>query len=100
MTVIATATLDANSLGANGAEITMTIETLISLYLIGDTGDQINRRATLEYTADGTNWFADPHSLNGNGNILTNQVVATKARACICAVEGAASTVKVILIAR
>tara|TARA_R110000851_G_scaffold212558_1_gene365202 strand:+ start:313 stop:606 length:294 start_codon:yes stop_codon:yes gene_type:complete len=97
---MATATLNANSLGVNGAEITLTTETLISLYVIDATGTHRNRRVTIEYSGDGTNWFPDPHSLNGHGSVLTVQVVATKARACIIAVEGSESTVNVVLIAR
>lgn len=97
---MATGTLDANVLGAYGAEITLTTETLITLYVINKTGDNKNRRVTIEYTGDNTNWFPDPHSLNGHGNAMTTQVVATKARACICSAEGAPSTVDVILIAR
>ena len=97
---MATATLDTNSLGANGAEITLTAETLITLYVEEKTGSHNAHRVTIEYSPDGTLWVPTQHSLNGHGNFMTEQVVAARARACVCTVEGAASTVDVHLIAR
>ena len=97
---MATATIDSNTEGATGAEITLTTETLITLYVIDATGTHLNRRVSIEYTGDNTNWFADPHSLNGHGSVLTSQIVATKARVVIVEAEGATSTINVVLIAR
>ena len=96
-----TKSINANSMGANGAEITVTGETVFTLYVIEQAGSHDNHRVTIQYSPDnGVNWLTSPHSLNGHGDYMTETVAATKARACVCVAEGSASTVDVILIAR
>ena len=96
-----TATLDTNSLGASGAELTLTTETFVSLYAVPATGSHKNHRITLEFSPDsGTTWVAVSDSVNGTANSISLSIVATKVRACVCEAEGVASTTVVHILAR
>ena len=100
MTVSASATLDANIQGANGAEITLTTETMLTLFVMENSGSHDLRRVTIEFSPDGTNWFKSSYSINGHGNMMNEERVAERARVCVCKAEGAPSTVDVFLLAR
>ena len=100
MAVTSKATIDTNTLGATGAELELTTETLITLYVIEKTGTHELHRVAIEYSPDGVNWFASQHSLNGHGHFMTEQVIATNVRACVCRAEGSVSTAEVVLLAR
>ena len=49
---MATAVLNTNSLGATGAEITITTETIVSLYVVDKTGAHNNHLVVLEASPD------------------------------------------------
>jgi hypothetical protein len=94
-------TLNTNVLGNNAGELTLTTETIITLYVVPLTGDHRNHRVTLEFTPDnGTTWIAVGDSVNGTANSITCEIVANKVRACVCEVEGTASTIQAHILAR
>lgn len=95
-----TATLDTNSLDATGAEVTLTTETLITLYVVAKTGVNHNHCVILQASPDsGTTWVPIPPPVLGIG-VLTVEVAATKVRAKVLKAEGATSTVTVHILAR
>jgi len=96
-----TATLDTNVLGASAAQLALTTETTVTLYVVPGAGDHENHRVTLEFSPDsGTTWIASRETVNGQPNTMTVDVVATDVRACVCEAEGTASTSTVHILAR
>jgi len=94
------ATLDTNDLGAVTTHLAATTETLFTLYVYPLTGTHDNFRVGLEMSPDnGTNWTKVPEVIRGLG-CFTVSHVATRVRAVVVDVEGATSTVTVILLAR
>lgn len=75
MSIKASATLDANKENASGAEISLTDETIITLYVVHKAGAHSLHRVTIEYTPDGVNWFRSPRSINGHDLFMTEQVL-------------------------
>ena len=96
---MATATLNSNTLNATGATITITTETLISLYVFNATGAHSNRHIGLEVSPDGTNWILASGTIKGE-RTLTYNCIAQKARVIVTEAEGATSTVNVHLLAK
>lgn len=98
---MATATLDTNILGATAASMTLTTEKTVTLYVEPLSGTHYNHRVTLEFSPDsGITWIAVSDSVNGTANSITVDIVATNVRACVCEVEGEASTITVHILAR
>ena len=96
----ATATLDTNPSEATGAELALTTETVISLYVISKTGASLNHCVIIQASPDsGVTWIDIPPPLVGVG-VLTQTVAATNVRAKVKKIENATSTVTVHLIAR
>ena len=93
------ASLDTNIKGATAAEISLTSETLVSLYLFSKSGAKGAYRVGMEFSPDGVVWVDSPDVLVGPG-VITIAVVAVKARAKVFESQGAASTVTVLLLAR
>lgn len=96
---MATAVLDTNVLNANGAEVTITTQTLVTLYVNGKTGTHANHKVMLEVSPDsGTTWVGTRATVEGEGCVSLT-AVCTKVRAKVTRVEGATSTVDVWVLA-
>ena len=97
---MATATLNTNSLGVTGAELTITTESLITLFVAAKTGSHNNHRVMLQVSPDaGTTWLNSPHSILGAGCYVVS-LACTKVRAKVVEIEGATSTVDVWILAK
>ncbi len=95
----ATGTLNTNSIDDTAAELAITTETLITLYVLVKTGTSLNHCIIFEISPDdGTTWLPIPPPLTGVG-ILTQKVAATKVRCKVIKTEGATSTVDVHIVA-
>ncbi len=97
---MATAILDTNSIDATAAELALTTETLITLYVAAKTGTSFNHCTILQVCPDeGATWLDISPPLTGVG-LLTHTVAAAKVRVKVLKAEGTASTVDVHIIAR
>lgn len=97
--VTGTGVVDANDKESKGVQITLTGESLVSLYVFSKTGAQGNYRIQLEISPDGgTSWVGCGEVLRGPG-IVTCQVAATKAQAKVLNVQGEESEIVVHLVA-
>ena len=95
-----TAVLDTEVVDATGAELTLTTETIVTLYVKGKTGTHNVHCVMLEVSPDGgTTWLPTRCivSLEGEASMT---LVATKVRAKVIRTEGATSTVDVWLLAK
>lgn len=94
-----TATLNTNTLNANAAQITISSETTISLYVVAKTGAEGSYRVSLEVSPDaGTTWLEAGSTLSKPG-IITCKCATTRARAKVSVAQGATSTVTVHVVA-
>ena len=95
------AILDTNVAGATAGEIVLTTESMVTLYVLPDTGDHDKHRVVLQIspTVSGANWrrFGQPVRGIGVGTYIAG---ALRARARVGKPEGSTSTVDVHLIAR
>ena len=95
-----TAVLDTGVINTTGAELTLTTETIVTLYVKGKTGAHKMHCVMLEVSPDGgTTWLPTRCivSLEGDASMT---LVATKVRAKVIRPEGTTSTVDVWLLAR
>ena len=90
---------DSNLQGNTGAELTLTNETVITMYVQNKTGTHNNSQMTIQYSPDGLVWIDDPHSTNGIG-LMTSIVAASKVRAKLITVEGSDATADVFIVAK
>lgn len=94
------ATLNTDSLVVTGASVTLTTETLVTLYVKGNTGTHANHKVMLEVSPDnGNTWVGTRATVEGEGCVSLT-VVCTRVRAKITRAEGVTSTVKVWVLAR
>lgn len=94
------AVLDTNNKGAVVARISMTTETIITLYVSTRSGASSNHRVGVEVSPDGgTTWVEMPHSVLGVG-CTSFSCVATDVQAKVFEAEGSASSSNVFLLAR
>ncbi len=100
MTVSATGTLDTNSKGASIAEITVTTETVFTIYVIDRTGTHGNCRVILQLSPDGGTTWIDSNEVISQQGIYTSTHAATKARVKTLEAQGAASEFTIHLIAK
>ena len=97
---MATAVLDSDSLAVTGAEITITTETMITLYVKGKTGTHGSHRIEIQISPDnGTTWIDTACNVRREG-CCSITAVCTKARAKLVLAEGAISSVDVWLLAK
>lgn len=96
---MATAVLDTNVLNASGATVTVTTESLVTLYVDNKTGTSTIHRVMLEVSPDsGTTWVGTEVKVQGEG--CTSMTVAcTQVRAKVVREEGSTSTVDVWVLA-
>ncbi len=71
---------------------------LIGFYVVADTGTNGTHVAMLQISPDGTNWFDTDHTITGIGNLHEIVCATEEVRVKITTVEGAASTVDIIII--
>lgn len=96
----ATGTLDTNvKLAASSPALALTSETVVSVYVFGETGAHAKHEVILQVSPDGIKWVDHPGSIRGEG-VLTATVAATHVRACVLGSEGAVSTASYHLVAR
>lgn len=92
--------LDTNLLGDRSAELTLSGETLITMYLVDKSGSHHNHRVIFEVSPDdGATWIPCPPAILGLG-VLASQIAATKVRACVSEAEGGASEAYIWILAR
>lgn len=92
-------TLDTNTKGATAAELTLTTETKITLYVVAKTGQSGNHLVGVEVSPDGSTWVGMPGSVRGLG-CLSYDCVASKVRAIVIEAEGSSSNVIAHILAR
>ena len=95
-----TATIDANNASAKSGELTLTDETLFTLYVLHSTGSNNNHRLAIELSpvSTGDVWVADSESLLGAGH-MTLTAVAARARIGVIETEGGDSVTTATLLA-
>ena len=91
--------LDTNNASAKSSALTLTNETLITLYVFDKTGSHANHRVGLEVSPDGTNWHLFPGTVKAGG-VISHQIVAQQVRACVSEAEGSESLSTIHLMAR
>lgn len=94
-----TNTLDTNAKLATSSALTLTDETVITLYIFKKTGTSKKHETVIQLSPDGTNWMTHPTPIRGEG-MVTVTGSAAKIRACVVEDEGATSTVDFHLVAR
>ncbi len=95
-----TGTLDSNSGGAVSSILTVTTETLFTLYIFSLTGTHKNTEITLEFSPDnGTSWIEDSHSMLGIG-CESFSAACTRVRVKVKKAEGDTSTATYHLLSR
>lgn len=92
-------TLDTETKGNETSELTLTTETVVSLFTSLATGTHNNSRVTLEFSADGNVWRPGEQSTNGNG-FITFIAAANKVKAVVLKGEGSAATANISIVAR
>lgn len=93
------AVLDTNVDNTTGAEISLTTESVVSVYVLPATGTHKNHRIILQVSPDGTKWRRFGQPIRGIG-VETYIVAAAKVRPKVIRPEGTTSTVDVQLVAR
>ena len=100
MSTSATGTLDTETKNAVIATITITTETLLTLYAFAKTGSHGECRLIMEVSPDsGVSWIEKGSTLAGEGS-MTMSIVATKARIKVAEAESSTSTMDIHLLAR
>jgi len=100
MTVVVTGTLDTNVKDAKSNVLTMTTETLVSLYVIKATGTCKENRIIFEASPDSGTTFVEVGSTLAGTGYMTEQIVATDIQISVAEPEGSTSTVTYFIIAR
>lgn len=98
MIINSTIDFDSNTEGNTGTELTLTSESVVTMYVKNKTGSHHNSQMTIQYSPDGALWLDDPHSTNGIG-VMTVTVAASKVRAKLIKVEGSPATADVFMVA-
>lgn len=94
------ATLNTNIKGDTAATLTLTTETVVTLYVLADTGGSGNYRVGLELSPDNGATWLDSEVIISGPDIETITCAATKARAVTLEAQGSSSTVTIHLLAR
>lgn len=98
--ISAMATLNANSKGDVGAPLTLTDQTIVTLYAFPAVQDKGKYRIALEGSPDkGTSWAELGDPLSKQGTMTVAAVATTNVRAKVIEVEGGTSTVTVHVLA-
>ena len=92
------AELDTNLEGATAAEVSLTDKSVVSLYVLPNTGTNNNHHVGLQCSPDGSNWVNIPNTLKGTG-CKTYTLAAQKVRAIVTEPERSTSTVDVQIMA-
>jgi len=83
-----------------GSALTLTDETIVTLYILPTSGDHNNHQMGIQISPDnGVNWIDYGHLVAGE-SALTEVVSTTQVRAKVYAAEGADSTLTAILVAK
>ena len=93
------AALNSNTVGATAGEISLSPESVITLYVFASTGTHDEHHIAMEVSPDSNNWVRLPYMIRGVGTI-TYTMAAQKARAVVDIPEGSTSTVNVFLVAK
>lgn len=99
MAASSTGTLDTNVKLATSSPLTLTGETVVSLYVFGKTGTHTKHEVIIQVSPDGTNWM-DHHTIVRGENFITAVLSAAEIRACVLNKEDATSTIDFHLVAR
>lgn len=91
--------LDTDSDSDVTTAITLTTESVITLYVLPGTGTHKKHRVALQVSPDGTKWRRFGQPVRGV-DVETYVVAAAKARAKVIRPEGSTSTSDVFLIAK
>lgn len=90
--------VDADSIDAVVAELTLTNETVITLYVTSKTGTHNNHRIELQKSPDGVTWLDSNNVVLGLGSVTA--IFAAKAvRAKVTEIEKGTATVDVCIVA-
>jgi len=101
MAVFLTQDLDANSAASVSAELDLTTETIVTLYVFHKTGPNDNHRVVLQASPvdSGGKWRQVGQVVNGIG-ATTIEIAAQRIRAKLFSVEGAQSSVEIHIVAK
>lgn len=99
MAVTSTGILDTSVKLATSPPLTLTGETIISLYIFGETGAHKKHEVVIQVSPGGTTWMDHPMTVRGEG-FITVTLSAAKVQACVINKEDSASTVTYHLVAR
>jgi len=96
--IISSGVVDANVSGGQAIELTLTTETRVGLFILGQAGDHNNHEFCIEASPDDVDWFKLPGITRGEFPIFTD-VIAQKVRVCTLKTEGSSSQVKATIVA-
>jgi hypothetical protein len=96
---VAKVTFDANSGPSSGAEIILSDETVVSLYVFPVSGRHLNHKVSLQASPDGVLWVDVGGSAVGLSN-FTVDIAAERVRACLVSDEGDDSSIEVHVVAK
>lgn len=99
MAVTSTGELDTNVKLATSSPLTLTSETVVTLYVFGKTGTHTKHEVIIQVSPDGTNWM-DHHMIVRGEGLVTTTVSAAEIRACVLNKEDATSTIDFHLVAK
>lgn len=91
--------LDANSASATN-ELDLGDAKYIGMYVIADTGTHATHVITLQVSPDDTNWYNTTHTVTGVGFTHEDMCIGHSVRAKVTTLEGAPSTVDVMIFAK
>ena len=91
-------TVDTNDGAAKTSALTLSGESIFTLYVTPVSGNHDNHETTLEFSPDGTHWLASEYGIIGLGQ-MTVSCCAHSVRGCVRLSEGAASSSKLHIFA-
>ena len=95
-----TSSINSNSASEVGSALSLTDETIVTLYILPTSGDHNNHQMGIQISPDnGVNWIDYGHLVVGE-SALTEIFSATQVRAKVYVPEGADSTLTAILVAK
>jgi len=97
--VTKTFTVDANDIKPTTEFLPLTVEMVISFYVLSKSGDHTNRRIGIEVTPNGVDWIRVGGTIKENGH-LSVPCNAVAVKPYVSEAEGKVSSVTVIIIAR